>query len=116
MDWGAAAYRTRRLVEARARMVPESLSLALIDFFAERQAVTAAEMQQYGPADAVAAILRLVTTAVHGRGHVPAINGWYRREEGGTGYVIEPGFAIAWKAARACDARLPPVSHASGGG
>ncbi|MFH6781720.1 MULTISPECIES: hypothetical protein [Methylobacterium] len=106
MDWGAAAYRARRLVGVRKRMVPEHLSLALVDAFAERHTLTAAEMRQHGSAETVATILRLVTTAVHGRGHVPAVNGWYRREENGTGYVIDPGFAIAWRAARACDVPL----------
>jgi hypothetical protein len=109
MDWGAAAYRARRLVGLRKRMVPEHLSLALIDAFAEHGTLSAAELRQHGSAETIAAILGLVTTSVHGRGHVPAINGWYRREENGTGYVIDPGFAVAWKAARACDVPLPRV-------
>lgn len=109
MDWGAAAYRTRRLVAARARTIPEHRSLALIDFLAEHRAATAAELLQHGPPDAVTAILGLVTTAVHGRGHVPVVNGWYRREEGGTGYIVDPRFALAWRAARACDVPLARV-------
>ena len=100
MDWGAAAYRARQHIGARKRTFPERECLALIDFFAEQQAVTAAEMQRHGSADFVATVLGHVTTAVHGKGHVPRVNGWYRRDEAGTGYVIDPGFAIAWRAAR----------------
>ncbi|KMO11702.1 hypothetical protein [Methylobacterium platani] len=108
MDWGAAAYRARRQIAARARIVPEQDALALIDVFADRGSVTIAELRRHGPADVVAAVLGHVTTAVHGRGHVPVRNGWYRRDETGTGYVIDPGFAVAWRAARACDAPLSP--------
>ncbi|TGD99015.1 hypothetical protein [Methylobacterium nonmethylotrophicum] len=107
MDWGAAAYRARRHIGARRRMVSDRECLALIDMFAERRTVTKAEMRQHGSDDFVATVLGHVTTAVHGKGHVPAINGWYRRDEAGTGYVIDPGFAVAWRAARACEGPLP---------
>lgn len=106
MDWGAAAYRARRHIGARARTFPERDCLALIDAFAARGTVTAAEMQRHGSADFVATVLGHVTTAVHGRGRVPAVNGWYRRDEAGTGYVIDPGFAVAWAGARACEGPL----------
>ncbi|WP_288585750.1 hypothetical protein [uncultured Methylobacterium sp.] len=106
MDWGAAAYRARRLIAARKRVVPEPRSLALIDFLAERGTVTAAELREHGPPDA-AAILGHVTTAIHGRAHLPAANAWYRRDEAGTGYVIDPGFAVAWRGARACEGPTP---------
>jgi hypothetical protein len=108
MDWAAAAYRARRLFAARRWTVPEESSLALVDAFAAHGTMTASEMQRQGTADVVATILGHVTTAVHGRGHVPALNGWYRRD--GTTYVIHPGFAIAWAAARACEA--PPAAGA----
>lgn len=108
MDWAAAAYRARRLFAARRRMIPEDRSLALIDAFAAQGTLDPAGMLGHGPAEAVAAILGHVTTAVHGRGHVPAANGWYRRE--GSAFVIHPGFAIAWAAARACEA--PPGAGA----
>ncbi|MGX7706928.1 hypothetical protein [Methylobacterium sp. Gmos1] len=104
MDWAAAAYRARRLFAARGRIVSEERSLALVDAFAAHGTMDPAALREHGTADAVAAILGLVTTAIHGRGHVPAVNGWYRRE--GTAFVVHPGFAIAWAAARACEA--PP--------
>ncbi|MCF4124572.1 hypothetical protein [Methylobacterium sp. SyP6R] len=106
MDWAAASYRARRLVRARQRLVPERISLALIDAFAAQGTVTAAGMRALVPPERVATILGLVTTAVHGTGHVPAKSGWYRRDENGA-FVIDPGFAVAWLAARACDAPLP---------
>ncbi len=106
MDWPAAAYRARRQVRARQRLVPEPTSLALIDAFAAQGTVTAAGLRAHAPAERVATILGLVTTAVHGTGHVPARNGWYRRDEAGA-FVIDPGFAVAWMAARSCDAPLP---------
>lgn len=106
MDWPAASYRARRLVRARHRLVPEPISLALIDAFAAQGAVTAAGLRDFAPAELVAPILGFVTTAVHGTGHLPARNGWYRRDETGA-FVIDPGFAVAWTAARACDAPLP---------
>ncbi|KMO30748.1 hypothetical protein VQ03_28185 [Methylobacterium tarhaniae] len=110
MDWAAAAYRARRQIGARKRTFPEDRSLALIDVFAERGTMTAAELRQHGPADVVATILGHVTTAVHGKGHVPTRNGWYRRDETGTAYVIDAGFAVAWKGARACEG--PPIAGA----
>ncbi len=106
MDWPAASYRARRLVRMRHRLVPEHHSLALLDAFAARGRLTAAELREHAPSETVAAILGLVTTAVHGIGRVPARNGWYRRDDDGA-FVIDPGFAIAWTAARALDAPLP---------
>ena len=111
MDWPAAAYRARRLVRTRQRLVPEQTSLALIDAFAAQGTVTAAGLRAHAPAERVAPILGLVTTAVHGTGHLPTTNGWYRRDADGA-FVIDPGFAVAWRAARACDAPLPGAGRA----
>ncbi|GJD64575.1 hypothetical protein [Methylobacterium frigidaeris] len=108
MDWAAAAYRARRQIGARARTFPQDRSLALIDAMAAHGTMTPARMQQHGTADVVATVLGHVTTAIHGRGHVPAVNGWYRRD--GADTIIHPGFAIAWAAARACEA--PPAAGA----
>lgn len=99
MDWIAAADQARKHLGARKRTFTEAQSLALIDDFAERGTATAAEMQQHGSADMVGTILGHVTTSVHGGGSVPAAGGWYRKNAAGTVYVIDPGFAEAWKAA-----------------
>ncbi|AWB20183.1 hypothetical protein DA075_03900 [Methylobacterium currus] len=110
MDWAAAAYRARRQIRVRARVVPENRSLALIDAFAAQGTMSPAALRAHGPADGPATILSLVTIAVHGRGHLPAVNGWYRRE--GVDFVVHPGFAVAWAAARSCDA---PLAAGAGG-
>ena len=106
MDWPAAAYRARRQIRARGRLVPERHALALIDAFAAQGTVTAAGLRDHAPAELIGPVLALVMTAIHGIGRVPAVNGWYRRDDDGA-FVIDPGFAVAWTAARACDAPLP---------
>ncbi|MCF4123825.1 hypothetical protein [Methylobacterium sp. SyP6R] len=98
MDWTAAANRARQHLGKRKRTFSETQSLELIDFFAEHGTVTSAQMQQHGSADFVGTILGHVTTAVHGGGRVPKAGGWYRTEAAGSIYVIDPGFAEAWKA------------------
>lgn len=47
--------------------------------------------------------LALITMAVHRRGVVPKVGGWYCQSSDPTAYSINPAFAVAWKAKR----RLP---------
>lgn len=104
MNWADAAARARQHLGARKRKYPEAQCLALIDFFAEHGTVTKAQMLQHGPTDCIRTILSNVTTPIHGGGSVPLEGGWYRKNAAGTVYVIDPGFAEAWKASKACDA------------
>ena len=99
-DWSAEAQAAIDHIQAQQGAFSQDRAFELIDFLADRGSALKAEMQAHGSAGFVGKVLCHVTTAVHGKGQVPAEGGWYRRARKGAPYVIDPDFAEAWINAR----------------
>jgi len=99
-DWGAEAQAAIDHIGAQQGAFSQDRALELIDFLADKGSASKAEMQAYGSHGFVGKVLSHVTTAVHGKGQVPAEGGWYRRAKRESPYVIDPAFAEAWINAR----------------
>jgi hypothetical protein len=79
--------------------------LSVIDDLAMKGSATRKELiTKHAPYDLIQTTLGHVTTAIHGPGSVPIVDGWYRTTESPYTYHVHPGFAAAWKAKRKLNA------------
>jgi hypothetical protein len=102
-DWDEAADNAYTHLHERKREFPIRSMLKVIDDLAVRGTVTQDDMvAKHGPVDFIATTLGHVTTAVHGKGTVPKVGGWYRTTTPHT-YHVHPEFAAAWKKKRRLD-------------
>ena len=103
-EWKDAADDTNTYFNERKRSFDAKHMLLVIDDLAMRGAATQAELvEKHGTPDFIATTLGHVTTAIHGKGSVPAQDGWYSATDNPRTYRINPLFASAWKLKR----RLP---------
>ncbi len=99
--WADKAANVFSRINERKRVYSIKSMLSVIDDLAMKGSATREELiKKHAPYDLIQTTLGHVTTAIHGPGSVPIVDGWYRTTESPYTYHVHPGFAAAWNAKR----------------
>ena len=108
-DWTNAADDTFSYMNERKRTFSARAMLHLVDDLCIKGSATQTDLiSLHGTPDFIATTLGHVTTAVHGKGAVPKVGGWYTTSLNPHTYHVHAGFAEAWKKKRRLSSRNAP--------
>ena len=96
-NWTHAAEDAITYLGVRKREYPKGKMLAVIDQLCIKGTVMRSKLiDDFVDKVLVETAIGHVTTAVHGKGKVPNLGGWYRTTDNYKIYHVEPEFSKAW--------------------